>query len=84
MSNSNVLFRSVLVAVLGVGVGSAATAGWSYMHPKLSGGEVEIHNACVMPAEAKLAKVGMKGQEGMSKESEAWSATLRTRFLAPA
>jgi hypothetical protein len=47
------------------------------MHPKLSGGEVEIHNACVMPAEAKLSKSGMKGQEGMSKESEAWSATLQ-------
>lgn len=78
MSNSNVLFRSALAAVLGAGVSSAATAGWSYIHPKLSGREVEIHNACVMPAEGKLSKVGMKGHEGMSKESETWSAALQT------
>jgi hypothetical protein len=78
MSNSKILFRSILAAALGASISSAATSGWSYMHPKLSDGEVEIQNACVMPAEGKLSKVGMKGQEGMSKESEAWSAALQT------
>ncbi len=31
-----------------------------------------------MPAEAKLSELGVKGHEGMSKESEAWSTTLQT------
>ena len=49
-----------------------------YMQPKLASGEVEIHRACVVPAEAKLSRSGMKGQEGMSKEAEAWSSALQT------
>jgi len=55
MSNSKILFIPMLAAALGAGISPAATAGWSYMHPKLSGGEVEIQNACVMPAEAKYS-----------------------------
>ena len=32
----------------------------------------------MMPAEGKLSKLGMKGREGMSKESEAWSTELQS------
>ena len=72
------IFSVPVLALMSAGTGSVATSGKSYVHPKLAEGEVEIHKACVMPAEGKLSKVGMKGQEGMSKESEAWSATLQT------
>ena len=78
MLSSNTLLRFGLTAALSANVSSAITPGWSYMHPKLSDGEVQIHNACVMPAEGKLHKLGMKGGEGMSKESEAWSAALQS------
>jgi hypothetical protein len=30
-----------------------------------------------MPVEGKLSKLGMKGHEGMAKESDAWSTTLQ-------
>jgi hypothetical protein len=77
MSNTNFVFRSVLVAVLGSELASASTVGRSYVNPKLSDGEVEVHKACITPPEGKLSKLGMKGKEGMSKESDAWSAALQ-------
>jgi hypothetical protein len=67
-----------MLSLLSTGIGLAATPGWTFMNPKLAAGEVEIHKACVMPAEGKLTKLGMKGKEGMSKESDAWSAALQT------
>jgi len=66
-----------MLAMLNASIGLAATPGWTFMAPKLATGEVEIHKACVMPAEAKLSKLGMKGQEGMAKESDAWSSALQ-------
>lgn len=78
MVNSRFLFGVAASTVLSLSIGAAATPGWTYMHPKLASGEVEVHSACVMPAEGKLSKLGMKGGEGMSKESEAWSAVLET------
>jgi hypothetical protein len=69
---------TVALALLVSSIAWAATPGVFYMQPKLTDGEVQIHKACVMPAEGKLSKVGMKGQEGMSKESEAWSSVLQT------
>ncbi|HMD70812.1 MAG TPA: hypothetical protein VKF41_05680 [Bryobacteraceae bacterium] len=77
MSNSRLLINAVVLTVLSAGIGPAATPGWTFMNPKLAAGEVEIHKACVMPSEAKLTKVGMKGQEGMSKESDTWSTALQ-------
>lgn len=77
MTNSKHIVSVMILAGLSAGAGSAATAGWSYMQPKLSDGEVEIHRVCVMPAEGKLSKLGMKGREGMAKESDAWSAALQ-------
>jgi len=78
MSKSLLFVNTAMLVMLNAGIGSAATPGWTFMAPKLSTGEVEIHKACVMPAEAKLSKLGMKGHEGMSKESDAWSSALQT------
>ena len=55
----------------------AITPSVSYTNPKLVSGDIQIRKACVMPVESSLRKVGMKGGEGMSKESEAWSSTLQ-------
>lgn len=57
---------------------SASTPSWSYENPKIGAGEIQIRTACMMPAEGKLSKLGMKGREGMSKESDAWSTQLQT------
>ena len=56
----------------------AGTPSWSYEHPKVLSGEIHLRNACMMPAEGKLSKLSMKGREGMSKESDAWSSELQT------
>lgn len=58
--------------------GAALTPSWSYEHPRVASGEFRVRSACMMPAEGKLSRLGMKGGEGMSKESDAWSATLQT------
>lgn len=77
MVNARVFFTVAMLTMLDASIAFAATAGWSYMHPRLSDGEVQIHRACVMPAEGKLSKLGMKGHEGMSKESDIWSSVLQ-------
>jgi hypothetical protein len=69
----------LLAAVVGAFVtlsASATTPSWSYEHPKVLNGEFQIKNACMMPAEGKLSRLGMKGKEGMSKESDDWTTTL--------
>jgi hypothetical protein len=43
---------------------------------KITSGKFPIHSACMMPPQANLTRIGMKGAEGMSKESEAWAAAL--------
>lgn len=69
-----------LLALLFCGVATVAayatTPSWSYEHPRVLNGEFPIKNACMMPAEGKLSRVGMKGKEGMSKESDEWSTTI--------
>lgn len=70
-----VLLGVVLCAVAVVSA-CAVTPSWSYEHPKVLKGEFQIKTACMMPAEGKLSKVGMKGREGMSKESDDWTTTL--------
>jgi hypothetical protein len=66
-----------MVLVLSVNA-LANTPSWSYEHPKVTSGEAHIRTACMMPAEGKLSKLSMKGSEGMSKESDAWSTELQT------
>jgi len=68
-----VVFRvglAILAAMLFT-VNASATGSWSYESLKVTSGGVHIRTACMMPAEGKLSKLGMKGSEGMSKESEA-------------
>jgi hypothetical protein len=43
---------------------------------KVTSSKFPIHSACMMPPQAHLTRIGMKGGEGMSKESEAWAAAL--------
>jgi len=55
----------------------AGTWSWSFENPKVGTGEIPIRTACMMPARAALSKLGVKGGEGMSKESEEWSIQLQ-------
>jgi hypothetical protein len=48
----------------------------SWAQHKVSSGKFAIHSACMMPPQAHLARIGMKGAEGMTKESDTWAAAL--------
>jgi hypothetical protein len=50
------------------------TAYWAQR--KITSGKFPIHSACMMPPQGQLTRIGMKGAEGMSKESEALAAAL--------
>ena len=54
----------------------AITPSWSYESAKVTSGEFPIRNVCMMPAEGKLSRATMKGGEGMSQESDNWTAGL--------
>lgn len=43
---------------------------------KITSGKFPIHSACMMPPQAHLTRIGMKGAEGMTKETEAWATAL--------
>lgn len=60
----------------------ATTPSWSYENPKVTSGEFQIHNVCMMPIEGKLSRVTMKGGQGMSNESDNWSAALESMVEA--
>jgi len=71
------LFPAILLSALCVLPARAATGSWSYEHPKVKSGEFAIRTACMIPAEGKLSKLGVKGREGMAKESDDWSTNLQ-------
>jgi len=48
----------------------------SYFQRKVSSGKFPIHSACMMPPQGSLTKISVKGAEGMTKESEAWTLAL--------
>ena len=48
----------------------------SWAQRKITSGKFPIHSACMMPPQANLTRIGMKGAEGMSKESESWATAL--------
>jgi hypothetical protein len=48
----------------------------SYTQRKVSSGKFPIHSACMMPPQGYLTRIGVKGAEGMTKESEAWAEAL--------
>jgi len=78
MESANRVCSTIMVALLLSVNAFAKTPSWSYENPRIGAGEVQIRTACMMPAEGKLSKLGMKGREGMSKESDAWSTQLQT------
>jgi hypothetical protein len=55
----------------------AITPSWSYEHPRIASGEFPIRSACMMPAQGRLSKQGVKGAEGMAKQSDEWSTSLQ-------
>lgn len=55
----------------------AITPSWSYEHPRIASGEFPIRSACMMPAQGKLSRQGVKGAEGMAKQSDEWSTSLQ-------
>ena len=71
------LFPAILLSALCVLPARATTGSWSYEHPKVKSGEFAIHSACMIPAEGKLSKLGVKGREGMAKQSDDWSTSLQ-------
>src|ERR1700678_2992583 len=48
----------------------------SWAQRKVTSGKFSIHSACMMPPQANLTRIGLKGAEGMSKESDVWAAAL--------
>jgi hypothetical protein len=77
MKANHWLFPAILLSAFCVLPARATTGSWSYEHPKVKSGEFAIHSACMIPAEGKLSKQGVKGREGMAKESDDWSTNLQ-------
>lgn len=48
----------------------------SYTQRKVRSGKFPIRSACMMPPQGQLARFGVKGAVGMTKESEAWAEAL--------
>jgi hypothetical protein len=76
MNNKLAWWMSLVAAVILAPAAVAVTPSWSYEAAKITKGEFAIHTACMMPATGKLTRIGMKGQEGMAKESQEWSDAL--------
>jgi len=76
------LLAALICAGFFASCASATTPSWSYENRKVTSGEFPIRTACMMPVEGKLSKTTMKGGEGMSKESETWTATLQSMVEA--
>src|SRR5579871_1999354 len=68
----------LIIALAGVTTPAVAiTPSWSYEHPKVTSGEFPIRSACMMPVQGRLSRQGMKGAEGMAKQSDEWSTSLQ-------
>jgi hypothetical protein len=71
-------FATALLLLFAAGSSLAATFSNSYTSSKLSSGQLTVANVCVLPAQGQLNRVGMKGKEGMSQESDAWGMQLQS------
>lgn len=71
-------FATALFLILAAATTLAATFSNSYTSSKLASGQVTVANVCVMPAQGQLSRVGMKGREGMSEESDTWGTQLQS------
>jgi len=58
------------------------TLGATINNPKLDSGERNITKVCVMPIEAEWAKVGIKANEGLTKEADEWTNKMQEVVLA--
>jgi len=47
-----------------------------YLHPKISGKEINIRKVVVLPARVEIVRQGMKGPEGMAAESDLLSTRV--------
>ena len=77
MKSAYRIYAAIVVALI-FSVGAfAGTWSWSFENRKVGTGEIPIRTACMMPARGTLSKLGMKGGEGMSTESEEWTTQLQ-------
>jgi hypothetical protein len=49
----------------------------SWVQHKVSSGRFPIRSACMMPPQGHLVRIGVKGPESMTRESEAWAEALK-------
>jgi hypothetical protein len=77
MRTIHYFLSAALLLTLGAGSASTLTYAAQYTNPKLTSGEVTVTRVCVMPAAAELNRVGMKGKESMTQESDTWSVELQ-------
>ena len=70
-------FLAALSLLLTVSFASNAHAGSFWAQKKVTSGKMPIRNACMMPAEAGITKLGVKTSESMTTESDAWAAALQ-------
>jgi hypothetical protein len=78
MKSAIQIFFALLIALSFCSFARANTGEWSYEQHKLLAGDFRIHSACMMPAEASLIKRGFKGGEGMTGQTDPWTAALQT------
>lgn len=71
----NLSRRSALLFVLLAAMPIVAAAR-EYINPKFSSAELTVRTVLLLPAEVQLTKVGIKGSEGMAKESEDLAAKI--------
>lgn len=72
--------RSLLAltsVLLAVSFASSVHAESFWAQKKVISRKIPIRNACVMPVEADITKIGVKTSESMPKESDAWATALQ-------
>jgi len=66
----------ILMPVIAIAAGACLAGSKSYSDPK----SPAIHSVCVMPPEARVMRVGMKGGESLTAESNEWARKLAAAF----
>lgn len=70
-------FPVLMSVLLASSFTSSAHAGSYWAQKKVTSGKSPIRNACIMPVEAGITKIGVKTSESMTTESDAWAAALQ-------
>lgn len=66
-------YRAGIAALL---LGFVAQASWCAVKTRSDKSAGSMHRVCIIPATAQMVRVGAKGGEQMTKESEEWAAKL--------